>query len=804
MTGDSHSNDDADFLDEDFVIEDIVGKNDDLEDLFDEPAHPVTESSDDADLVDEHEPGDPDEDDLLFSDHTEGIMPSEEFVKPVFAEEASTEWDGEELDLESVGVPDMTLEEEEEAADPQVQEAKASFATELSSLLSGEAEDDDYALDSEAELELIEAADGLDDGISEFEQSGPFILDDGEGLWSDEMEETVAYDDDDDEVTELPADELQPEFAELDEAADEVLLEEDSLQILSASEQLVAEFEPGAALAAEAFEEEDELVEWTEDDEEVDALPLLQAAAADAGTLEGEAGWEPLPRTSMDKLSEVDEVQRTDDQEYDVSGYEEDEVFGDDDGEYLEEDGYEDYAGVASHGDLEDVDGHDIYAEDGGPRRGAVLGGPGNRRSRTASLLLSLAASFVILFGAATVIVRPEWFGLSVEPERVAKVDIARPKVEVAVLEPPRVGMEVAASDEAARPAMPAMPAVPAVPANGNVLAGGEGPDPLPSGAGPASTAKPANPAGSPIATNGAANGDPGSSNTANSDPTKAGTAPSSAGPAADTPTQPSSVLAGNGNSQTEPTTLQPPTTDIKEPDTAAPELPMVAVAPPTIGSQPEAAVPDSATQWPVAQADPETAPTNNATELQRFGTGLMVGAEVPNSGATVQAIEGVMPGSRAFAQLHNGNYFIGQVKHVATEAITLRVDTGEVTLATADIAQLTRLGSTDYDELQKATKGFVRLTNNNRLVGGILSKIADDHIVLEFRSNRVMLPKSAIGEIVQGKDEDGKIRLGTTSEEDSWVRSLAERELGTGHGAPIAPQPGSESSQAVRSGPPR
>ena len=150
---------------------------------------------------------------------------------------------------------------------------------------------------------------------------------------------------------------------------------------------------------------------------------------------------------------------------------------------------------------------------------------------------------------------------------------------------------------------------------------------------------------------------------------------------------------------------------------------------------------------------------------------------------------------------MHNGNYFIGKVKHVADETITLRVETGEVTLATAEIATLTRLGTTDYDELQKATKGFVRLTNNNRLIGGILSRIADDHIVLEFRSNRVMLPRSAIGEIVSGQSSDGKVRLGTTTEEDSWIRSLAERELGTGQGAPVKPD---GSTTPATSEPPR
>jgi Tfp pilus assembly protein PilZ len=71
-----------------------------------------------------------------------------------------------------------------------------------------------------------------------------------------------------------------------------------------------------------------------------------------------------------------------------------------------------------------------------------------------------------------------------------------------------------------------------------------------------------------------------------------------------------------------------------------------------------------------------------------------------------------------------------------------------------------------------------VRLTNSNKLVGGILSQIADDHVVLEFRSNRVILPRSAVGEVVAGAQADG-VRLGVTREEDNWVRELVEREVG-------------------------
>ena len=200
-------------------------------------------------------------------------------------------------------------------------------------------------------------------------------------------------------------------------------------------------------------------------------------------------------------------------------------------------------------------------------------------------------------------------------------------------------------------------------------------------------------------------------------------------------------------------------------------------------------AAPDVVTgAWPAAPAA-ETAPRGGA--LARFGDDLLVGGANVDSAAAagVSALASVAPGSRAFAQLHNGNYFVGRVKKVAEAAITLRVATGEVTLPRDAVAQLTRLGSAEYEELQRATQGSVRLTNNQRLVGGILTRIADDHVVLEVRSNRVMLPKDSVGQILSG-DDGREVRLGTTSEEDHWLRTIAARELGTGRGLEAPSEP--------------
>jgi hypothetical protein len=254
-----------------------------------------------------------------------------------------------------------------------------------------------------------------------------------------------------------------------------------------------------------------------------------------------------------------------------------------------------------------------------------------------------------------------------------------------------------------------------------------------------------------------------------------------------------------------EPPPVVEPTPVAVEPPPAQPvpvEPTPVAVEPkepvPGVPAEPVAVVPAPPTElpgWPAVPAVP-AAPLGadglpqRPAALVRVSDDLMIGD--PDESAGARGAAGVMPGSRAFAQLQNGNFFIGNVKSADAQRITLRVDNGEVTIPVAAIARLTELGSADYEDLQKVTSGFVRLTNNNRLVGGILSGIADDHVVLEFRKNRVMLPKALVGQVVQGEGDAG-IRLDTTREEDDWLRRLVERQLGTGTGAepPATPPQG-------------
>jgi hypothetical protein len=182
----------------------------------------------------------------------------------------------------------------------------------------------------------------------------------------------------------------------------------------------------------------------------------------------------------------------------------------------------------------------------------------------------------------------------------------------------------------------------------------------------------------------------------------------------------------------------------------------------------------------PVPIAQKSHGAESGAESLVRVSDQLLVGGSIELPPSRPSLPDGLTLGSRAFAQLHNGNYFVGSVKRIEEAALTLLVDEGEVSLPKDSIVRLTKLGAGDYEALMKVTEGSVRLTNSNKLVGSIIRDIADDHVVLEFRSNRVVLPKSAVNDIVEGAASGG-VRLGTTAQEENWLREIAERELGSG-----------------------
>jgi hypothetical protein len=593
MTGDTARNDDQDFLADDFVVEDLAGPHDDLDNLFEAPeggaaaapvAVPVAASD-----------GPSDADDVLFTDHTTSIAPDERFAGPAnFAENAGPTWNGEQLDLDA------------EAALTAASEARASEPAPLEAAMSrNEAEELAIDSDHDAEIELVD---------------GP------------------------------------PPEAVADAEAE-------------APPELVGEGDQDAA-AGEPTEAES-IAEGIWDAVEA---PVMAESADESA--EQEPGWEPLPGANVDALAEVAEIAPV----------------------AAEVDGAEPVA--TDPAELAEVEGHDIYAPE---TETPVLVGPAPTRRRSNRAASAVGVLFTMAAAAAVVVLRPEWIGLRLEPQRVQEIRIERPHVRVALAPPPVVPLVVPKPEPP--PAVVVLPPPVAAP----------------------------------------------------------DTVPIAAVPTYDVP--------------------------------FGPELPPE--SPPLAQAVPPGVVPVLAPETTLPVVSVATDAPSRQKRLVRVGDNLMIGDAVQTAAGSL-AVDGVMPGMRAFAQLRNGNYFIGSVKSVAPEHVTLRLDVGEITIDASEIARVTQLGSSDYEALQKVTEGSVRLTNNNRLVGSILSQIADDHVVLEFRSNRVMLPKALVGELMRG-DAAQSVRLDLTREEDDWVKALAEREIGAGapaalparsKAAPVPPAP--------------
>lgn len=146
-----------------------------------------------------------------------------------------------------------------------------------------------------------------------------------------------------------------------------------------------------------------------------------------------------------------------------------------------------------------------------------------------------------------------------------------------------------------------------------------------------------------------------------------------------------------------------------------------------------------------------------------------------PKSPQVPAIAQGIVTGTQALAQLHNGNFFIGRVKIVESTFVTLHLEKGEVTLAYDDLELLTIVGTAEYERLKMAEKAYVRLSNNNTLSGRLLGGAADGEVILEMRSSRVVIPIKAIEEI--GKESVAGYRV-TDDSADVWIQQQAENRL--------------------------
>lgn len=250
--------------------------------------------------------------------------------------------------------------------------------------------------------------------------------------------------------------------------------------------------------------------------------------------------------------------------------------------------------------------------------------------------------------------------------------------------------------------------------------------------------------------------------------PTK-GTETATPGQAAAPSTANTTPSTGGELPRGEGANAQPSTAQTSETQTTEPTQPTNETQPATT---PEAQTPAAESSTLVAGAGAGL----DKSKMLPVGETMFIG-DFDTRGVTPdQAWSGVGLGSKAFAQLRNGNYFVGSVKAVAASALILRVGNGEITIPRVDVEKITALDSEEYQVLQKTTNGVLRLNNRNRLVGTILKSVVDDNYVLQMRSDRIVVPKHDVETMVE--ENADRLHFGTSQDEDAWLKQVAERQL--------------------------
>ncbi len=193
--------------------------------------------------------------------------------------------------------------------------------------------------------------------------------------------------------------------------------------------------------------------------------------------------------------------------------------------------------------------------------------------------------------------------------------------------------------------------------------------------------------------------------------------------------------------------------------DTTEPVTPPVAVA----DDDPEPAKPD----------EPETPP---APEFIQAGDNLLIGRVDDLGGPELPAIaRDLRPGTQAFARLTNGSFFMGQVRRVNAAMITLKLESGEISLRYDELMSLSPLANADLSDVTATQRGFVRLHNQQRLFGAILRDPSNGRITLSDKSGSVTVPDWQISTV--GFEAGNGVEI-VNDGDDDWLRQRARRRL--------------------------
>ncbi|MEE2886748.1 MAG: hypothetical protein VX951_04895 [Planctomycetota bacterium] len=139
----------------------------------------------------------------------------------------------------------------------------------------------------------------------------------------------------------------------------------------------------------------------------------------------------------------------------------------------------------------------------------------------------------------------------------------------------------------------------------------------------------------------------------------------------------------------------------------------------------------------------------------------------------------GLVMGSRAWVQLLNNSIFVGTVKTLDSSFVTLRIKSGEITLARESIRSLTNVNSGAAEHSAKNMKaGSLRLRNSNWLEGEIV-ETGNESVIVQLNSNRIVVPLSDVEEVIEGRAKNSvQMADSMRVERDQWFRKLVEDQM--------------------------
>ena len=124
---------------------------------------------------------------------------------------------------------------------------------------------------------------------------------------------------------------------------------------------------------------------------------------------------------------------------------------------------------------------------------------------------------------------------------------------------------------------------------------------------------------------------------------------------------------------------------------------------------------------------------------------------------------------------MRNDEVFVGVVRRMDADLVTLDLEPGEVSLALAGLSRIEPLATAGSDELTEAERGFVRLKNSTRFYGRILRDPESGSLIVQEDRQRIVLPKDQVSSFGSSGSSSTQVVL---EGDDEWLNQRVREKL--------------------------